>query len=173
MEGTLSAIAPLVRRELDCVLRSEAFAQSKYSLDFLRFIVESTLDGNSSQLKEYVIGVQVLGRPADYDPKLDPVVGMAARRLRKKLEDYYASTSSSSGLRISLPKGAYIPQFEPAPRAPADESDSLEEPTPDEFTPEAVDTPAPVASGPPGVPKAPAWFHIRTAVWVLSTQLLP
>jgi Tol biopolymer transport system component len=47
-----------------------------------------------------------------YDPASDPVVRVDARRLRDKLREYY-SESQDEAIIISLPKGSYIPSFEP------------------------------------------------------------
>ena len=49
---------------------------------FLRYVVERALAGEGDQLKEYVIGVAVFGRGDDYDPRLDSIVRVEARRLR-------------------------------------------------------------------------------------------
>src|SRR5688572_27241979 len=51
--------------------------------------------------------------PGGYDPKTDPIVRVQARRLRSKLGEYYASEGSSDALIIQIPKGAYVPVFEP------------------------------------------------------------
>src|SRR5512136_1313565 len=56
---------------------------------FLRLVVEETLAGRGDRLKEYVLGVEALERPASFDPRTDPVVRVEARRLRAKLADYY------------------------------------------------------------------------------------
>jgi hypothetical protein len=78
----------------------------------LKFVVEQTLAGDGPNLKESVIGVEVFGRPADYDPRIDPIVRVEARRLRSRLDKYYNSGNSSDPVRILLPKGSYVPSFE-------------------------------------------------------------
>jgi serine/threonine-protein kinase len=81
---------------------------------FLRFVVERVLTGRAGELKEYAIGVEVFDRRPDYDPRVDPVVRVEARRLRSKLETYYEQAPDE--LRIQLPKGSYVPVFGgPAP----------------------------------------------------------
>src|SRR6185503_14717253 len=42
-------------------------------------------------------------------PKLDSTVRSEAARLRARLLDYYAGEGSTDPVRISLPKGGYIP----------------------------------------------------------------
>ena len=78
---------------------------------FLRFVVEQTLDGQAGGLKERTIGVEALGRRLDYDPKVDPIVRVQARRLREKLAEYYQSQAGRTELQIGLPKGSYVPEF--------------------------------------------------------------
>ncbi|MBL8294871.1 MAG: hypothetical protein JNN08_23700 [Bryobacterales bacterium] len=101
-----------VRAQLDRVLASSGFRDAGRLGAFLRFVVEETLRGEGPRLKEAVIGVEVFQRPADYDPRIDPVVRVEARRLRARLDEYYAGPGQADRLRISLPKGAYVPVFE-------------------------------------------------------------
>src|SRR6266481_2977660 len=79
---------------------------------FLRLVVERTLNGRPELLKEYNLGLEVFQRPPDYDPKVDPIVRVQARRLRSKLDEYYASEGADASLVIHIPKGAYMPVFE-------------------------------------------------------------
>ena len=53
---------------------------------FLRFAVESVLVSPQSPIKEYLVGVEVFNRPQDYDPRVDPIVRVEARRLQAKLK---------------------------------------------------------------------------------------
>ncbi len=77
----------------------------------MRFVVNQVLDGNGDQIKEYLVGVEAFGRPDSYDPRTDPVVRVEARRLRSKLEEYYAAEGSQDEIRIDIPKGSYAPTF--------------------------------------------------------------
>jgi TolB-like protein/tetratricopeptide (TPR) repeat protein len=87
---------------------------------FLRFIVERALEGRSAELKEYTIGVEVFDRDASFDPRIDPIVRVEARRLRSKLARYYGNEAAVDGIVIELPKGSYVPRFNSgAPAAPA------------------------------------------------------
>lgn len=115
------------RALLGGILASPQFAQSARMQRFLSFVVERTLAGQTADLKEYTIGVEVFDRPADYDPRIDSIVRVEARRLRRKLREYYAGPGAKSPIVISLPEGAYIPQFagltppaaSPTPSVPA------------------------------------------------------
>ena len=77
----------------------------------LTFLVEASLKGEASHLKETTIGVFVFGRPPDYDPKVDTIVRSQAWRLRAKLRDYYASEGIHDPIIIHIPIGHYIPVF--------------------------------------------------------------
>src|SRR5690348_7042840 len=79
-----------VSRQLEEVLKSPRFARNQRQSQLLRFLVERHLDGRDNDLKESVIGVEVFGRPPDYNPKLDPIVRTEARRLRARISAYYA-----------------------------------------------------------------------------------
>ena len=79
-----------VRRQLDRLLASAGFANAGRMSRFLKFVVEKTLVGEGERLKEYVIGVEVFDRDANYDPRVDAIVRVEAARLRTKLAEYYA-----------------------------------------------------------------------------------
>jgi hypothetical protein len=108
-----------VRTELERVLASDGFVNSERLTRFLRFTVEKTLAGEGDQLKEYLLGVEVFDRGAAFDPRMDPIVRVEARRLRAKLEEYYASAGPANEVRILNRKGSYVPVFEPAVAEPA------------------------------------------------------
>jgi TolB-like protein/Tfp pilus assembly protein PilF len=95
------------------MLGSPAFAQAERLRAFLQLVVERTLQGRHAEIKETVIGVEVFGRRAEYDPKLDPIVRVCARQLRQKLQDYYAAADAADEVLIDLPKGTYVPRFLP------------------------------------------------------------
>jgi serine/threonine-protein kinase len=78
---------------------------------FLRLAVTETLAGKADRLKEYVYGLEVFDRPASFDPSSDPIVRVEARRLRSKLQHYYANEGRHDELVIELPKGHYVPVF--------------------------------------------------------------
>jgi eukaryotic-like serine/threonine-protein kinase len=100
-----------VKEELDRVLSSKAFADSERHRRFLRFVVDQTLDGRASEIKESVIGVEALGRNGSFDPKADPIVRVEAGRLRARLSSYYETEGKGDLVRIELPKGGYVPEF--------------------------------------------------------------
>ena len=101
-----------IRQQLDRVLESPGLAGSLRLKRFLRYVVEQQLAGEGAKLKEYAIGVEVFDRKEPYDPRLDSIVRVEAGRLRSKLDEYYASDGAADQLRISLPRGSYVPVFE-------------------------------------------------------------
>jgi TolB-like protein len=100
-----------VRAQLERILSSRVLASSDQLKRLLRLSVERTIEGRSDLLKEYNLGQEVFQRPPDYDPKVDPIVRVQARRLRSKLEEYYVNEGAQDRLVIHIPKGAYIPEF--------------------------------------------------------------
>src|SRR5215471_14495584 len=82
--------ADLVRAELARVLASSEFRTSKRSQEFLRYVVEHTLNGEADVLKERTIGIEVFGRATDYDPGDDATVRVKAGEVRKRLGLYYS-----------------------------------------------------------------------------------
>ena len=99
--------AETIRAEVARICQSRTFCRSTRLLEFLQFTVAETLAGRQSRLKEYVIGVEVYGRGADFDPKADSIVRSEAARLRNKLEEYYAVEGKQCRIVISYPKGGY------------------------------------------------------------------
>ncbi|MBS1826721.1 MAG: hypothetical protein JST93_15500 [Acidobacteria bacterium] len=106
-----------ILEHVEKIATSEMFLQSGRLCRFLRFTVEAKLRGNAEQIKEYLLGREVFDRNGDYDPRTDPIVRVEARRLRKKLDEYYAGPGAQDTLRIGYPKGSYTPEFTTTPPA--------------------------------------------------------
>ncbi len=100
-----------IRAEADRVLAAGSFQRSERLSRFLRFVVDGALEGKHEQLKEYVLGVEVYQKGADFDPRIDSTVRVEAARLRAKLREYYETEGRSDPVRIDLPKGGYAPLF--------------------------------------------------------------
>lgn len=107
--------ADRARAQLDRILASATFSDAERASRFLRFVVESALDGHSRSIKESVIGVDVLGRSPSFDPKTDPIVRVEAGRLRARLGSYYQHEGKHDPILIDLPKGGYVPEFSERP----------------------------------------------------------
>jgi TolB-like protein len=108
-----------IRSELDRILASKQFAGAARMSRFFRYVVERTLAGEADQLKEFAVGVEVFDRDDKYDPRLDSIVRVEAGRLRSRLDEYYNGEGAASPIRISLPRGGYVAQFERRAEAPA------------------------------------------------------
>lgn len=100
-----------VLRELQNVLASPHFSNSKRYPALLKYIVENTLAGRSDLLKERTLGVEVFDRPVTYDTNADTVVRYTAGEVRKRLLLFYHEEGRNSSIRISLPAGSYVPVF--------------------------------------------------------------
>jgi TolB-like protein len=101
-----------VRKQLDRILGSGPFQQSRRRQRFLEYIVDETLAGRGERLKGYSIAQEVFERPQSFDPNVDPLVRIEAGRLRDRLREYYEGEGHDDPIRIDLPKGTYIPTIE-------------------------------------------------------------
>ena len=100
-----------IREQLERVLNSPLFKNSKRYPNLLRYVVERSLEGQSGHLKERTLGVEVFGREPDYDTSLDPVVRTSAVEIRKRIAQYYHEAAHESEIRIDFPPGTYLPEF--------------------------------------------------------------
>ena len=100
-----------IRAALETVVSSPGFRNSERMVRFLRVIVEKALSGEAGAVKEYTLGVEVFDRPPDFDPKNDTIVRVEARRLRRKLEEYYQGPGTQDRWRIDMPSPGYAPVF--------------------------------------------------------------
>ena len=100
-----------IREELNRVLAGHEFRSSKRSQDFLRYVIENTLNGQAEMLKERTIGIEVFGRSTSYEPSDDATVRVKAGEVRKRLGLYYMDQGAQNPVRIELPAGTYVPEF--------------------------------------------------------------
>lgn len=113
-EGGLESVGSRVdaeRAELDLLLSCKKFARTNNLGRFLGFVCDKYFEGAASEIKEYSIGVEALGRTSEFDPQVDCIVRVTAHNLRKQLETYYATDGASHVVHICLPSGHYVPQF--------------------------------------------------------------
>lgn len=100
-----------VRGQLERILASKTFSRSPRISRFLTFVVDQTLAGQEDKLKEYLLGVEVFNRMDSFDPRIDSIVRVEARRLRYKLERYYETEGQTDSVLIQFRKGCYVPSF--------------------------------------------------------------
>jgi Flp pilus assembly protein TadD len=101
-----------ILQTVERIERSKGFRRSLRMTRLLRFVVEAAIDGRIDDLREIVIGIEVFDRGDSFDPATDNIVRVDAARLRTKLAGYYANEGANESIRISMPKGGYVPQFE-------------------------------------------------------------
>ncbi len=99
------------RAELQAVLLSAWFQRSPRLSALLSYLCSKALAGEADQLKEYTIGVEVLGRPETFDPTEDAGARVEIHRLRKRLADFYKDEGAAHSVRIQIPSGQYAPLF--------------------------------------------------------------
>ena len=148
-----------IRTELERILSSHLFRNSRRCNTLLRYVVTEVLDGRGARLKERTIGMSAFGREPNYDTNEDTIVRTSAMEVRKRLAQYYHELGQEIGLRIDMASGSYVPEFhflkpavlsaEPVQRR----------------SPPTVDVPPPVAAT---VPKLPHGRLLLVAVLVVG-----
>jgi len=116
------------KAELEIILSSPAFLRSQRMAGLLRYLCDKYFSGESEQVKEYNIAVEVFGRPDTFDPVDDAIARVEVHRLRKKLKEYYEREGSSHDLRLVIPTGSYAPAFLPAEKQTTPPAKPLPEP---------------------------------------------
>jgi Malectin domain len=115
----------LERAELLTVLTSPLFVRSPTLAHLLSYLCEKKFAGDTDQIKEYSLALEVFGRPESFDQDTDSIVRVQANRLRKRLSEYYSSEGATHALRIVIPLGQYVPSFEKGPSLGQPVSQSL------------------------------------------------
>ena len=99
--------------QIQRILQSRAFRTSEVQRNLLSYLAEKSISGSADNLKEYVVGLDVFGKPASYDPRQESTVRMHVARLRQKLAEYYRSEGVDDPVFVDLPKGGFKVTFEP------------------------------------------------------------
>lgn len=100
------------------IAASESFTRAARLSSFLLYVTRQTLVEQGMELNEQSIGERVFGRPLGYDSREDNIVRAHASRLRHRLAGYFANEGSNESLRVTIPRGSYVPHFERAQIAP-------------------------------------------------------
>jgi len=126
--GCFSAdLQTAVQAELETMLEAPFFAQSTRCKSFLSYVVQQTLSGKASELKERTIGISVFGRATDYDTGETSIVRVTANEVRKRIGQYYRESRVAHTMQIELPKGAYVPEFRFRPAAGVNPPEKIDE----------------------------------------------
>ena len=110
---TSEAERAAVLKQLDRLLNSHHFCNSKRYPVLLEYLVRETLAGNADLLKERLLGIAVFHRPADYDANADPVVRVTAAEIRRRIAQFYQEEGQADEIYIGLRPGSYVPEFYP------------------------------------------------------------
>jgi len=97
--------------ELDAVLSSPVFFDAPIMARLLKYLGENHFSADRSSLNEYRIGVEALGRSADFDPSKNSCVRVEMHRLRARLRKYYETEGAEHSYRIMLQEGRYGLRF--------------------------------------------------------------
>jgi hypothetical protein len=154
-----------VLQQVDRMLKSRHFRNSRRYPVFLAHIVRRTLEGDLDSLKERILGIEVFKRPHDYDTGADPVVRITAGEVRKRIALYYHDEGTEQELRIELPPGSYVPVFFVPGLGVITPEPSLSPLPASSVSPK---TPTPQAE-PPAVPERPG---LSAQTWIIATSLL-
>src|SRR5580693_3685311 len=93
------------------IVASRSFAKSALLSRFLLYVCEREITGKTTEISEHQIGVHVFGRRPGYHPGEDNIVRNYARQLRHRLDQYFQEEGKDEELRVSIPRGKYVPVF--------------------------------------------------------------
>jgi hypothetical protein len=108
----------LAREEWQLACRvgaSKGLCKSELLPKFLLYVCEQYLLGNTQEITEQRIGIQIFNRSTDYNPGEDNIVRSYARLLRKRLDEYFDGEGRDEPMRIIIPRGGYVPVFYSSP----------------------------------------------------------
>lgn len=93
--------------QVDRIVHSEELRGSEILRRLLKFLAEKSVSGEADDLKEYIVAIDGLGKPASYDPRHNSAVRIQVGRLRQKLADYYRNEGLNDPVVIDIPKGHF------------------------------------------------------------------
>ena len=137
------------------IVASPCFVKSPRLCSFLIYICDLFLRGRADEINELNIGEALFDRPANYDPSADGIVRSHASRLRQRLDQYFSEEGAQEPIRLLIPKGGYMPVFEPHTLA----------------TPQPETMPFPPGADPIALPAQDPRDTHRRSLWILSVAL--
>src|ERR1700733_9589197 len=96
--ASLQALAAPIRA-------SGALGRSQLIQKLFDFLVLCSATGRTP--KEAEVAIEVFGKAVSFDVAQDAMVRVYVHKLRRKLEEYYASAGRSDPFQLTIPKGAY------------------------------------------------------------------
>lgn len=151
--GSEAARRELVRR----IVHSPTFIRSERLGTLLTYVCDMSLKGRDAEINEQKLGFEVFGRSKDYDSSIDGIVRSQASRLRRRLDEYFEREGADEPVRILIPRGGYVPVFQPK---------ALPEPPPPVSLPAEVPTPIPLVMSDSGASRSS-----RSLAWGVSLAL--
>ncbi|WP_321475700.1 TPR end-of-group domain-containing protein [uncultured Paludibaculum sp.] len=100
-----------IREQLQRIVSSVSFSGSDRHRRFLTFVVEQALKGDTEKLNEFVLGFEVFNKSDTFDPRIDSIVRVEARRLRERLKKYYEEEGPADPIIITLRPRSFVPEF--------------------------------------------------------------
>lgn len=136
------------RRQLvQRVLASRHFRASARLKEFLLYVTDCAIREMPEEATEQQIGIHIFRREPGFNSSEDSIVRSQARLLRLKLAAYFSEEGAREELIIEIPKGHYLPVFQPSPlfavSTPANPLDSELKSGVQEVSTESISTPAP------------------------------
>src|SRR6204780_5011289 len=96
--------ADALRQEVNRVQASGVLGEARLRRMF-DYLAEKSLAGQSP--KEIAIAMDVFGKSPDFDVSQDALVRVYIHKLRKALDEYYASSSNAGVAELHIPRGEY------------------------------------------------------------------
>jgi hypothetical protein len=93
------------------IATSGTLGRSRLLARFLLFTVDWHIRGRSDEITEQQIGILVFDRAEGYDSNEDNIVRSYARKLRRRIDDYYATEGRNESIYLEIPRGGYVPAF--------------------------------------------------------------
>lgn len=112
--------------QLDKILSSRYFGNCPRSQRFLAYVVNHVVSGSPEIIKEFALGLEVFDKGQQFDPRVDCVVRVQARRVRQRLLAYYTEDGRFDPIIVHLPQGTYVPVIRIRPVADRPAANALQ-----------------------------------------------
>lgn len=93
--------------QVDRILRSPSLNGSEVLRTLVGFLARAAVERPHTNLKEYEIATEGLGRHHGFDPRVDSTVRVHMARLRARLAEHYERHGQDDPVLIEVPKGGY------------------------------------------------------------------
>lgn len=100
------------------IASSRSFGRSERLKDLLVYLSERTLSHPGTEVREHEIRSAVFGRPTEDSTRDETIVRVQVSKLRKKLDDYFASEGADEPTVIEIPRGQYAVVWRSRDEAP-------------------------------------------------------